>query len=207
MNNTKGNRNENNFNGTTYFNGSVQFAAGDIYNGNGGAEQESASYTSEPLWRSPFTLAVLTWVSVFIGILGVMPIGQIINSALNVLKGNYEASVNLNVQMLIFAFFVILFLLLISLRRIVKKEIRIPLIWNLAINGYGKRITIERIHTDKCPRCGGKMKYYNKAVEWVDKYYSDGKTKREIVKKIPVLECKRNHEHFYQIDPAEDKIK
>ena len=44
-------------------------------------------------------------------------------------------------------------------------------------------------------------------VEWIDKHYSDGKTKREITKRIPVLECKRNHEHCYVVDPAEDKVK
>ncbi|WP_216664728.1 hypothetical protein [Bacillus sp. WMMC1349] len=50
------------------------------------------------------------------------------------------------------------------------------------------------------------MKYYNKPVKWVDKYYSDGKIKREVTRRTPALECKRNVEHWYEIDPAEDKI-
>lgn len=50
------------------------------------------------------------------------------------------------------------------------------------------------------------MKYYSKPIEWVDKYYSDGRTKREVTKRIPVLECKRNSEHWYEVDPAEDKV-
>lgn len=206
---TKGNSNQNNFNGTTNFNGPVQFAGGNIDNSNSEEKQENASYVPEPLWRSPFTLALLTWISVFVGILGVIPIGKIFINALSVLKGNFRVEENSAIQIYLFAFvgLVILFTAFISLRRIAKKQIRIPLFWDFAINGYGKRITIEKIHVDKCPQCGGKMIYYNKPVEWIDKYYSDGKTKREITKRIPVLECKRNHEHFYMVDPAEDKIK
>ena len=51
-----------------------------------------------------------------------------------------------------------------------------------------------------------KMKYYNKQIEWVDKLYSDGKVKREVTKRIPVLECKRNSNHCYVVDYAEDKV-
>ncbi|MBE5833986.1 MAG: hypothetical protein E7309_05060 [Butyrivibrio sp.] len=208
MDNKKENSNQNNFNGITNFNGSVQFAVGNIYNGTRLEEEKNANYTPEPLWRSPFTLAVLTWISVFIGIIGVIPIGKIIKNALNVLNGNFQVDANLDVQryLLFFAGVVILFVLVISLRRIAKKEIRIPLILNLAINGYGKRITIEKIQAGKCPKCGGEMKYYNKPVEWRDIIYSDGRIKREITKRIPVLECKRNKEHFYLVDPAESKI-
>lgn len=206
---SKGNSNQNNFNGTTTFNSPVQFAGGNINNSNSEEKQENASYVPEPLWRSPFTLALLTWISVFVGILGVIPIGKIFINALSVLKGNFRVEENSAIQIYLFVFvgLVILFTAFISLRRIAKKQIRIPLFWDFAINGYGKRITIEKIHVDKCPQCRGKMIYYNKPVEWIDKYYSDGKTKREITKRIPVLECKRNHEHFYMVDPAEDKIK
>ena len=35
------------------------------------------------------------------------------------------------------------------------------------------------------------MRYYNKPVEWID-HYIDGKVKREVTKRVPVLECKRN---------------
>lgn len=78
---------------------------------------------------------------------------------------------------------------------------------NFAINGYGGRLVLEKIHIDKCPQCGGKMKYYNKPVEWKELLYSNGKIKRQIVKKVPALECKRNAEHWYKVDPAEDRVK
>lgn len=53
----------------------------------------------------------------------------------------------------------------------------------------------------------GKMKYYNKPVEWREILRSDGSTKREVTKRIPVLECRRNAEHWYAVDPAEDRVK
>lgn len=57
---------------------------------------------------------------------------------------------------------------------------------------------MEKIHIAKCPICGGKMKYYNKPVEWREVMHSDGSIKREVIRKIPALECKRNHEHFLE---------
>lgn len=209
MGNIKGNKNQNNFNGTTNFNGTVQFAAGDINNGDTVAEKSIAKYTPEPIWRSPFTLAILSWISVIIGIFGLFPVSQIMINALNIIKGNFQLELTSSMQIyfIIVVILALLFVIFFSLRRIARKQIRIPLIFNYAISGYGKRLTIEKIHIDKCPQCGGKMRYYNKAVEWIDKYYSDGKTKREITKRIPVLECKRNREHCYPVDPAEDKVK
>lgn len=88
-----------------------------------------------------------------------------------------------------------------------KKQIRVPMVFNYAISGSDGRLTLEKIHIEKCPQCGGKMKYYNKAVDWNYKYYSDGRTKREVIKRMPVLECTRNSEHYYIVDPAEDKVK
>lgn len=69
------------------------------------------------------------------------------------------------------------------------------------------RLHIEKIHIEKCPICGGKMKYFNKPVEWIDVLNSDGKIKREVTKRVPALQCKRNSEHWYRVDPAEDKLR
>lgn len=75
-----------------------------------------------------------------------------------------------------------LLILIFRLRTITKKETRQPLFFNYAISGIDGKITIEKIHINNCPKCGGKMKYYNKPVEWVDRYYSNGRTIREIKK-------------------------
>lgn len=205
----KDTNNQNNFNGTTNFNGPTQFAGGDIINEISTPKQVKAMYTPEPKWRSPFTLAVLSWISVFIGILGLIPIGKIFVNVLNLLKGHLQAVSNFSIQAYLMAFIILVFLfvLFFSLRKIVKKQIRVPLALNYALSGHDGHLTLEKIHIDNCPQCGGKMKYYNKPVEWINKYYSNGKTKCEVTKRIPVLECIRNSEHCYKVDPAEDKVK
>lgn len=203
-----GKSNKNNFNGETNFNGPTQIIAGNVINNVEDSYEKKATYNPEPLWRSPFTLAVLSWISVAIGILGVFPIGKILKSVVDFFKSQDITSIlEIPPYTIMFIILIFLFVIFLSLRRIVKSQIRHPLFFNFAISGYGRRLTIEKIHIDKCPQCGGKMKYYNKPVEWVNKYYSDGRTKREVTKKIPVLECKRNVEHCYIVDPAEDKIK
>ena len=50
-----------------------------------------------------------------------------------------------------------------------------------------EKIVIEKIHIEKRSKFDGKMKYYNKPMEWVDKSFSDVKVKREVTKRIPVL--------------------
>lgn len=200
--------NRNNFNGPTNFYGTTQIAAGDIINNTSGIHPKNANYTPEPIWRSPFTMGVLSWISFAIAIGEFFSIGKIIKYALDVFGGVSKVSSGFENQSYLIIFAILTFLLItfIMLRRIVKNQTRHPLLFNFAISGYGKRLILEKIHIDKCPQCGGNMKYYNKPVEWIDKHYSDGITKREITKRTPALECERNSEHWYRVDPAEDKV-
>ncbi|MEZ2737720.1 hypothetical protein [Aneurinibacillus aneurinilyticus] len=69
-----GNSNKNNFNGETNFNGPTQIVAGNVINNVADSYEKKATYNPEPVWRSPFTMAVLSWISVVIGILGVFPL-------------------------------------------------------------------------------------------------------------------------------------
>ena len=64
---------QNNFNGNVNFTGKIQIAAGDIINNISEEKQKTANYDPEPKWRSPFTLAVLTWISTIIAIVGIFP--------------------------------------------------------------------------------------------------------------------------------------
>ena len=191
------------------FNGPTQMIGSVIINSpHEDLVEESATYNPEPLWRSPFTLAVLSWISVIIGVLGIVPIGNIIGSVLSLFNDSFQRITTEELQLWTWLFLIVmmLFVIVITLRRIAQKQVRYPLFCNLAISGYGKRIVIEKIHISKCPRCGGEMRYYNKPQEWRD-YYVDGKVKREVIKRVPVLECKRNTEHFYRVDTAEDRVK
>lgn len=135
-------------------------------------------------------------------------VGKIFANALNLLRGNLHdvSDFTIHAYLMAFTILIILFTLFFSLRRIVKKQIRVPLVLNYALNGHDGHLTLEKIHIDECLQCGGKMKYYNKPVEWIEKRYSDGRIKRVVTKRTPVLECKRNSEHCYKVDPTEDKI-
>jgi len=198
--------NKNVFEGDVKIGKNAQIAGGDIYNVNVHNSEKDfrdkkPEYTPEPVWRSPFTLAVLSWISVITGILSLLPVGAMIKNSMNGFQ-----SQDARVHLILFVIFEMLFLFFMTLRRIAKKQTRYPLRFNYAISGYGERLTLEKIHTGKCPQCGGKMRYYNKPVEWVDKYYSNGKSKREVTKRCPALECQRNAEHCYWIDPADDRV-
>jgi len=190
--------------------GSLQVAGEIIYNYQLQNEPEvKPSYAPEPLWRSNITLAVLSWISCLLGILGMIPIGKMIQIIVNIFNGSCD--VNLagrkeTIWAIIFGIIITILIACLQLRRVTKYQVRYPIFCNLAVCGLGKRISVERIHAGKCPKCGGEMRYYNKPIEWIDKPYSDGKTRREITKRRPVLECKRNRDHFYIVDSAEDKV-
>lgn len=189
------------------FNGPTNIVAGNDYSREA-KEDKVASYTPEPVWRSPITMAMLSWMGFIISLLGLFPMYKMFEPEINLITNKrVKVVLNNNIYVIIFAVIFILFVLVLHLRSITKKETRHPLFFNYAISGLGRKITIEKIRIDKCPICGGTMKYFNKAVEWRNITYSDGRTKREVIKKVPALQCKRNSDHWCEVDPAGDKLK
>lgn len=211
MGDNKENSNQNNFNGPTIFNGPTQVAARDIINKFSDDSHQKATYIPEPLWRSPFTLAVLSWISLGIALIGVFPISKIIKNALSILSGTSQTQTISNfefqIYLIIFVILTLLFILLFSLRRITKNQTRYPLLFNYAISGYSGRLILEKVRINGCPQCGGEMKYYNKPVKWNEIPRNDGSIKTKVTKRSPALECKRNSKHWYEVDPAENKVK
>lgn len=208
MGKSQKNNNQNNFKGKVNFHGPAQIVAGDIINHIPIDYNQKAKYTPEPVWRSPFTMAILSWISFVLAIGGLIPIGaKMVKNSLDIFNGAMKPVVGFefSIYLIVFVILMILLVTLLSLRRIAKTQTRHPLVFNFAINGYGNRLTLEKIHLHRCPQCGGKMKYYNRPVEWRERPYSDGRIKREATKRVPALECKRNSdEHWYRVDPAED---
>ena len=189
------------------FNGPTNIVAGNNYSREA-EEDKVASYTPESVWRSPITMAMLSWMGFIISLIGLFPMYKMFEPIINLITNkSIKVDLNNNIYVIIFAVIFILFVLVLCLRSITKKETRHPLFFNYAISGLGRKITIEKIRIDKCPICGGTMKYFNKAVECRDITYSDGRTKREVTKKVPALQCKRNSDHWYEVDPAADKLK
>ena len=189
------------------FNGPTNIVAGDNYSKKD-EEDKVATYTPEPIWRSPITMAILSWVGLILSLIELFPLYKIFEPIISLMTNKrIKTDLNNNIYVIIFAVIFIFFVLTMCLRSITKKETRHPLFFDYAISGLGRRITIEKIHIDKCPICGGTMKYFNKAVEWRNITYSDGRTKREVIKKVPALQCKRNSDHWCEVDPAGDKLK
>ena len=189
------------------FNGPTNIVAGNNYSKKD-EENKVASYTPEPVWRSPITMAILSWIGFIISLIGLFPMYKIFEPVINLITNeSIKVDLNSNIYVIIFAVILILFVLVMRLRSITKKETRHPLFFNYAISGLGRKITIEKIRIDKCPICGGTMKYFNKAVEWRDITYSDGRTKHEVIKKVPALQCMRNSDHWFKVDPAADRVK
>lgn len=198
------NKNTNNFKGDMTFNGPTQIVAGNMNNNTSEKVEKEATYLPEPVWRSPFTMGVLTWIGFGIALVELFPITKIIKGVMKTFNGSLLPS-DINFYMIISVVLFMLLLISISFRGITKNQTRHPLMFNYAISGYGGRLTIEKLEIGKCPQCGGNMRYYNKPIEWVD-HYIDGKIKREVTKKTPALECRRNAEHWFRVDPAEDML-
>ena len=187
------------------FNGPTNIVAGNNYSKKD-EEDKVASYTPEPVWRSPITMAILSWMGFIISLIGLFPLYKIFEPVINLITNkSIKADLNNSIYFIFFYVISILFVLVIFLRSIAKKETRYPLFFNYAINGLGRKITIEKIHIDKCPICGGTMKYFNKAVKWRYITYSN-ETKCKIIKKVPALQCKRNSDHCFKVDPATGRV-
>lgn len=59
--------------------------------------EPKATYDITPIWRSPFTLAVLTWLSAIFGILSLIPFWSLLKSAVNLLKDASDLQTNNNI--------------------------------------------------------------------------------------------------------------
>ena len=190
------------------FNGPTNIVSGNNTDFNGSSSGKTATYTTEPVWRSPITMAILSWMGIFISLIGIFPFYKLFEPLINLFT-NKSIQINANNNIIywgILAIVIILLAIIAWLRDITKRETRYPLFFNYAISGLGRKLTIEKIHIEKCPKCGGEMKYFNKAVEWRDTTCPNGKTKHEVTKKVPVLQCKRNPDHCYEVDPAADRV-
>lgn len=106
------NKNENNFNKP------AQIAAGDIINSTVDKETKRATYTPEPIWRSPITIAILSCISAAIAIVGLFPASKIVNGIVATFNGIYEILISAEISM--YVMLLMSFMLLFKLRRIIK---------------------------------------------------------------------------------------
>lgn len=160
------------------FNGPTNIVSGNNTDFNGNSLGKTATYEPEPVWRSPITMAILSWMGIFISLIGIFPFYKLFEPLINLFT-NKSIQINANNNIIYWGILAIVIIILLAiivwLRDITKRETRHPLFFNYAISGLGRKLTIEKIHIDKCPICGGTMKYFNKAVEWRDTTYPNGK--------------------------------
>lgn len=167
----------------------------------------SAKYEAVPKWRSPFTQALLSWAGLIIGLISLFPLWKLVPPALELLSsgpgGVLDSSANF-AWLATFLVLVLVLALVLSLRRVTNGQLRKPLMFGWAVSGSGRRITFEKIRAEKCPQCGGTMRYYNKPTKWIDHTDANGRKRREVTERLPALECKRNPRHWAEVDPAEE---
>jgi len=168
----------------------------------------TATYEAVPKWRSPITQALLSWVGLLVGLMSLFPLWKVFQPAIDLLHsgpGRASDGGAFVIWSIVFLILILILGLVLSLRHVTSGQLRKPLIFGWAVNGSGRRITLEKICAGKCPRCGGKMRYYNKPLRWIDHIEASGRQWREVTERVPALECKRNPKHWTEVDPAEDQ--
>ncbi|GAA1420646.1 hypothetical protein GCM10009615_09970 [Corynebacterium durum] len=164
-----------------------------VVNSSKPSESVEASYEAVPKWRSPVTLGVLTWVSIGLGVLAFFPIRDILKPVFGFLFSfprDYEVEgyQYYNSRLIFILAIIVLAVPIMLLLNIARNQIRKPLCFSWAINGAGKRLTLEWIRPNSCPICGGKMRYCKN------------------LDRMPILLCSRNSNHWFEVDQAEDVI-
>lgn len=101
----------------------------------------------------------------------------------------------------------LLILLLVPVRRLVKHRLlatpHVPLLPTLAgvddpVTGRG-RLAVTRLE-GQCVVCSGELRFYSKPTEWHSEKTEFGFVKRVVDARQPAAECKRNPEHWSEID-------
>ena len=167
-----------------------------------------ATYEVVPKWRSPFTQGVLAWSGLVLGLVGIFPLWKVLQPVLDLFNGVLAApapGLGQNLWVWVLMPVVFMLVLVMSLHRLVKLQLRKPLFPGWALSGTGRRVTLEKIRAGDCPQCGGRMRYYSKATAWDNYIYKNGSKRRKVTERVPALECKRNPKHWFPVDPAEDK--
>lgn len=193
-------------------NGSVYQAGRDVVVNHAPNVSPPAQYKPEPLWRSPVTQGALTWAGVLLGIVSLFPTWEFSQALCGLVRAIFAPSAerveqygrNMVLSFCPLAIILLLLLLVWFLRRLAKRQLRVPLRWNFALSGAGRRITLEKIRAN-CPDCGGEMRYYNKETRGYDYRDEKGVRRHKVLERRPHLECKRNSDHCFRVDSAEWK--
>ncbi|MDQ1083767.1 MULTISPECIES: hypothetical protein [Microbacterium] len=194
-------------------NGGVYQAGGHIFVNPNPALPTAARYDPVPMWRSPLTLGVLSWLGFGIGLAGLAPLWNMVHPLIEAATGLVSGvplavSPPFSTQQVLpwavaFVVLALAFAAVLGLRRVVKLRLRVPLVLGWAVSGVGGRITLEKVLAADCPLCGGRLRYVSKVTRSWDTIDAQGRRRRVVLERVPALECVRNPKHWYEVDPAE----
>ena len=188
--------------------GDIYAAGRDVYIQKNDEKKPVAKSKAKVIWKTPLTKSVLSLSGILGSVASAFTIFKGIEPLINWFRNSNTGQFKgINEKFLfIFLGIFLLTIIIFYLRSITSKETRHPLMFNYALSGIGNRLSIEKVEVAACPICNGKMKYYNKPIEWDRIRDSNGKEKRIVIERVPALECKRNSKHWFEVDPAEDKV-
>lgn len=176
-------------------------AGGDINIGMSSPEP-SVEYGASWSWRSPLTLAALTWLSVALGVLGVVAGWQGLMPLINMLRNGRLPNGPPNLSWLItFVVVAVLFLIALVLRRVAKHRTQhfFALPGMPAITGWGGRVGLAKFR-GRCPICGGNLRFYDKPTHWIEDLQSG---RRKITARSMAAECVKNEDHWWPVDKTD----
>jgi hypothetical protein len=180
--------------------GGVYQAAGDIHVG-GTPQNPVAQYEPKWSWQSPLTLALLTWVSVGLGVLGVIAGWQGFAPLFVSLRHGLPAESPQPGWMIALMVALLLIAVAIWLRRVAKNRTQhfAPVSWLPTLTGWGGRIGLARLQGN-CPICGGRFRFYDKPSRWID-YEETGR--RKVIERRMAAECVKNADHWWPVDKTD----
>ncbi|QRY48153.1 hypothetical protein JVX93_16030 [Mycolicibacterium boenickei] len=167
--------------------------------------QPPAEYQAAWSWKSPITMATLTWLSVILGFVGVIAGWQGLRPVFGLLSGSLGTKQPPSIWPLAL-FFAALCVVAIALglRRIIKHGIQWfpPVPWLPVVTGWDGHVGFARLD-GMCPRCDGRLKFYDKPTRWID-FPETGK--RKITERTMAAECTRNSDHWWSVDKTDNPL-
>lgn len=180
--------------------GGVYQAARDIHVG-GVPQEPVAKYQPKWSWQSPLTLAMLTWISVGLGVLGVIAGWQGLTPFFESLGHGLQMERPQTGWMIAFIVVFLLLVFVILLRGVAKNRTQhfSPLSWFPTLTGWGGRIGFARLQ-GTCPVCSGRLKFYDKPTKWLT-FLETGR--RKVTERRMAAECVKNEDHWWPVDKTD----
>lgn len=168
-------------------------------------QEPVVEYKASWSWKSPVTMATLTWLSVVLGVVGVIAGWQGLQPIFSLLRGSLGTDGPPSIWLLA-VFFAVLcgVMIALGLRRIVKHGAQWfpPVSWLPVVTGWGGHVGLARLD-GVCPRCGGRLRFYDKPTRWID-YPETGR--RNVTERTMAAECTRNSGHWWSVDKTDNLL-